>query len=130
MIKLSKQIAILIYNLIYNERWRKLVDSGDTKAANSLKEDEENKDEEKSKIARPESPFGGVSDGSWVSAETEKIYGDCSCCHYTQTIKPEMLRVLSNQMRYRWYRHSYPLSRSLVDFLQLVPDPEWFAKVF
>ena len=102
----------------------KPVDSGDNEAADPLKEDEENKDEEKSKIARPESPFGGVSDGSWVSAETEKIYGDCSCCYCTQTIKPQMLRVLSNQMRYRRYRYSYPLSRSVVDFLQLVPDPE------
>jgi hypothetical protein len=124
LIKLSKQIAILIYNLIYNEQRKKLVDSGDNKAADSLKEDEENKDEEKSKIARPELPFGGVRDRSWVSAETEKIHGDCSCCHYTQTIKPEMLRVLSNQMRYRRYQYFYPLYCSVVDFLQLVPDPE------
>ena len=102
----------------------KPVDSGDNEAADPLKEDEENKDEEKSKIARPESPFGGVRDGSWVSAETEEIYGDCSCCHYTQTIKPEMLRVLSNQMRYHQYRYFYPLPCSLVDFLQLFPDPE------
>ena len=79
--KLSNQITILISNLIHNERRRKPVYSGDTKAADPLKEDEENKDEGKSKIAMPESPFGGVSDGSWVSAETEEIYGDCSCCH-------------------------------------------------
>ena len=58
----------------------KPVDSGDNEAADPLKEDEENKDEEKSKIAMPELPFGGVSDGSLVSAETEEIYGDCSCC--------------------------------------------------
>ena len=74
--KLSKQIAILILNLIWNERRRKPVDFGDTKAADSLKADEENKDEGKSKIARPELPFGGVSDGGWASAETEEIYGD------------------------------------------------------
>ena len=67
LIKLSKQIAILIYNLIYNEQRKKLVDSGDNKAADSLKEDEENKDEEKSKIARPELPFGGVRDRKCIS---------------------------------------------------------------
>ena len=44
---LSKQIAILILNLIYNERRMKPVDSGDNEAADPLKEDEENKDEEK-----------------------------------------------------------------------------------
>jgi hypothetical protein len=41
---------------------------------------------------------------------------------HTQTIKPEILRVLSNQMQYR--RYLYKLSCSLVDFLQFVPDPE------
>ena len=60
----------------------KPVDSGDNEAADPLKEDEENKDEEKSEIAMPELPFGGVSDGSLVSAETEEIYGDCSCCRF------------------------------------------------
>ena len=66
--KLSKQTAILILNLIYNERQRKSFDSGNTKTADPLK-----KNEGKSKIARPELSFGGVSDAKWVSGETEKI---------------------------------------------------------
>ena len=46
------------------------------------KKDEENKDGAKSVIPTPKLPFGGGdSDGSWMSAETEEIYGDCCCCH-------------------------------------------------
>ena len=76
MIKLSKQTAILVLNLIYNERQIKPFDSGDTKAADPLKEDEGHNDEGKSKIARPELSFGGVSDASWLSDEIEEIYGN------------------------------------------------------
>jgi hypothetical protein len=56
--------------------------AADPKAADPPKE--ENKDDGKSKLAVPEIPklpFGGDSDGSWVSAETEDVYGDCCCCH-------------------------------------------------
>ena len=55
--------------------------------ADPPKKDEENKDDGKSKLGvpampeMPKMPFGGDSDGSWVSAETEEIYGDCCCCH-------------------------------------------------
>jgi len=49
------------------------------------KKEEEKKDDKKGMV--PEIPvpampnFGGDSDGSYVSAENEPIYGDCCCCH-------------------------------------------------
>ena len=103
----------------------KPVDSGDNEAADPLKEDEENKDEEKSKIAMPEFHSVALVMEVWCQLKPKKFMATAlAAVVHTQTRKPEMLRVLSNQMRYHRYRYFYPLPCSLVDFLQLFPDPE------
>ncbi len=51
------------------------VDSGDTKAADSLNEDEENKDEEKSKIGMPEFHSVALVMEVWCQLKLKKFMG-------------------------------------------------------
>jgi len=56
----------------------------DPPAADPPKEEEKKDDSKIPKIGVPEVPklpFGNESEGTWVSAETEDVYGDCCCCH-------------------------------------------------
>ena len=98
----------------------KPVDSGDNEAADPLKEDE---GKSKKQGQNCHSVALVMQVGCQLKMKKFRVTALAAIVH-TQTIKPEMLRVLSNQIQYRWYSYLYQLSCSLVDFLQFYPDPE------